>query len=537
MSGQGDHIRGPYPHHPNEDALDKARLRPSTLSPALLKILSGLHAGAEMELGAGDWVLGSGEESDLIITDAGVAPRHVLLRIMANGEYALTPQDDSVWVAGASVAPVGQPLPPFAVFSVGGVHMALGHATDAWPALCLPSPVEPPSSGKETARFSSEAATIPEKTVSRPGAGDDRTGGRDIACRDTSTLVGSNFVGGETSNKVHVTDRLSGMRRNLPRLALLFLALLLLMGLLLDFTSLGLFFSVAERDAKTLASNLQTLGFSKVSVSVLDDKRLLARGVVENNARLNALAEYVENHKLPLSLQVISLEDLSLALEAQSRRADAAIRVSRFGASIGIHGYSYDMEAFHDLFSEEQDMLDQASASAALRISVRTWPEAKEELERLLNARNFAGRYALTPDRFHIRLRLQSLTPDELRHVHSLMREVNDYFGVENVLVVERWSQSEPQGKAESSRPPEPLSASVPPALFPASAPRVESCGDLALTGEGAELAVLYHGSVYRAGAKLPGNLHIRVITPAYVVLQEGSTLTRICNAVEMAKE
>jgi hypothetical protein len=249
----------------------------------------------------------------------------------------------------------------------------------------------------------------------------------------------------------------------------------------------------------------------------------------------------VENHKPPPDLQVISLEDLSLALEAQSRRADAAIRVSRFGASIGIYGYSYDLKTFQELFRAEQDMLDQASASASLRISVRTWPEAKEELERLLNTRNFAGRYALTPDSFHIGLRLQSLTLDELRDVHSLMREVNDYFGTENVLVVESWPQPEAPARAGAMRTINPPRVPAPPAapqpLFPASAPQVGSCADMALTGEGADLAVLFYGRAYRAGARLPGNLQIRVITPAYVVFQEGSTLTRICNSVEMAKE
>ncbi|MDR2161741.1 MAG: FHA domain-containing protein [Desulfovibrio sp.] len=287
MSGQGNYTGEPYSQHPNEDAPGKARTRPSTLSPALLKILSGLHAGVEMELGAGDWILGSGEESDLLVTDAGVAPRHVLLRIAADGEYALTPRDGAVWVAGAAVTPAGQSLPPFAVFSLGGVHMALGHASEPWPALPFPSPVDFPPGGKETARLSPEAATIPENTVfrsdfpARPGAGDDTAGGRDIACRDTSNLIGSNLVGAKTSNQVHGTARWSGARRYLPRLALLFPALLLLLGLLLDFAGFSLFFSVAERDAKALTSSLQMLGFGKVSVSVLEGKRLLARGVVE----------------------------------------------------------------------------------------------------------------------------------------------------------------------------------------------------------------------------------------------------------------
>jgi type III secretion system YscD/HrpQ family protein len=536
----------------NNSVSDSAK---SEQTPVLLKILSGLHDGTAMELVPGDWLIGSDEESDLILTDAGMQPRHALLRVTEQGECGITPQNGSVQERGknAEVAPVppeGKALPAFTVLELGGVLLALGPAAGVWPDLRAPAPENniadntegPAASEAAPKKNEAEAKSSAEPTHFLPRG----------AVPTASNSVGGNLVGGRPSNKV------GGQRKWKPwRVAAGLFCLLLLLGLLLDFTKFGILFDPLEREAGSLASELQRQGFGKVSVNITEERGLLVQGLVESNQRLEALARQAEKYSPAPGLRVVSLEDLLAALKAQAKRQDAPLRIVKSGGSIGISGYVYDLDEFKELFKEEQAALDLLASKAALRVSLRTWDSAREEVARSLAAHNFAGRYALAPDLFHIALRVQALSAVELQEMQSVIQEVNDYFGVENVLLLEPWSQQQEQPKTPETAEQVPVE-SIPqveqaaprivrvlkaPQRFtlPANAapltPLVRGCADLAFTGEGSDTAILFNGNVYQTGAILPGGLRLRVITPAFVALQEGAALTRICNATEMAKE
>ena len=71
----------------------------------VLRVVSGLHAGAERELAGGEMILiGSGDDCDMVLADAGVAARHALLSFV-NGRFSLRALDAPLHVATAAGTP------------------------------------------------------------------------------------------------------------------------------------------------------------------------------------------------------------------------------------------------------------------------------------------------------------------------------------------------------------------------------------------------------------------------------------------------
>src|SRR5690554_658129 len=103
----------------------------------VLRVVSGLHAGAERELAGGEMILiGSGDDCDMVLADAGVAARHALLSFV-NGRFSLRALDAPLHVATAMVHP-GDPVELDRVqrVSIGEAAIAFGAADDAgWERL------------------------------------------------------------------------------------------------------------------------------------------------------------------------------------------------------------------------------------------------------------------------------------------------------------------------------------------------------------------------------------------------------------------
>ena len=53
---------------------------------AVLRIFSGLHIGAEIELTEGVYVIGTDDSCDLILSDSSLKARHAALRVSVSGE-------------------------------------------------------------------------------------------------------------------------------------------------------------------------------------------------------------------------------------------------------------------------------------------------------------------------------------------------------------------------------------------------------------------------------------------------------------------
>ena len=105
----------------------------------MMRVLTGVHSGAEALLSDDEAVLGRAEDCDFVFDDPAFCDRHIVLRADAGGlvlrvlDTATPVQMDGRDVEGE----VG--LEPYQVVSIGGVSLAVGPADEAWPAIELPT--------------------------------------------------------------------------------------------------------------------------------------------------------------------------------------------------------------------------------------------------------------------------------------------------------------------------------------------------------------------------------------------------------------
>lgn len=97
-----------------------------------LKICSGLHRGADIELADGVWVFGRDDSADIILADEGLMRRHAALAVSEDGVRFEKLDGDILDAAGKPVA--GGALAAGELWRMGGVLMAWGPA-DAPPSF------------------------------------------------------------------------------------------------------------------------------------------------------------------------------------------------------------------------------------------------------------------------------------------------------------------------------------------------------------------------------------------------------------------
>lgn len=90
----------------------------------ILKILSGINAGASVRLKVGNIVIGRSMNSDIILHDDSIADQHIRLQIRSDG-ITLYPLAQPVFIGDAEAGTDGTPLPPFQSVRVGNVEFMI----------------------------------------------------------------------------------------------------------------------------------------------------------------------------------------------------------------------------------------------------------------------------------------------------------------------------------------------------------------------------------------------------------------------------
>ena len=146
-----------------------------------MKILAGVHAGAEVTLSDEEATLGSDDTCDLVLEDADLAGRHI--RLHAGSDVRITVLDGSgpVRVDGRLVEGSVE-LAPYQVVSVGGLALAVGPSDEDWPPIDLPAGPGLESSSAHDDAPAREGATgglVEESpaTEERPAADKGESGG------------------------------------------------------------------------------------------------------------------------------------------------------------------------------------------------------------------------------------------------------------------------------------------------------------------------------------------------------------------------
>lgn len=183
----------------------------------VLRIFSGLHLGAEIELAPGTYVIGTDDSCDIILSDASLASRHAALRIVEEGgEVSVHAQSlDGTVTLGDKPAGEDLPLPTASPFRLGMVTAAWSRPSETaenWiavenslraivsPAKGTPSPAAQPSTAADAP--ASVDMPFPAERPQPSGAGkEDRTAdvpatrrcgaGRVLAAAAAIALVGA----------------------------------------------------------------------------------------------------------------------------------------------------------------------------------------------------------------------------------------------------------------------------------------------------------------------------------------------------------
>ncbi|MDR0742548.1 MAG: type III secretion system inner membrane ring subunit SctD [Puniceicoccales bacterium] len=114
-------------------------------SEFLLKILSGNHQGAETVFGYETVVVGSSNNSDVVLSDSFIEPRHMEITFSAEG-IKLKPLNSKVFVDGKLVKDETVTVEEFQFITIGSTHMVIGPANQTWPAI---SAADAPQLGQE----------------------------------------------------------------------------------------------------------------------------------------------------------------------------------------------------------------------------------------------------------------------------------------------------------------------------------------------------------------------------------------------------
>lgn len=135
----------------------------------VLKILSGPHLGAEAALKEGvDYVLGSGQDSDLTLADTTMAEKHFSVRVNQD-KITFKPLDGQVFQDGLIMPPGENNVTPYTLLKAGNTRFSLGAEDGPWPDpakleskrvaspfLSLDSDIEPPSAVSEVPQVQPE---------------------------------------------------------------------------------------------------------------------------------------------------------------------------------------------------------------------------------------------------------------------------------------------------------------------------------------------------------------------------------------------
>lgn len=106
----------------------------------MLRVLAGPNAGAEMRLSAGEWLIGTATEADILLAEPVLAPQHVRL-VVEPGGVRVTALAPGTTLQGAEL-PVGEAMPFLerTALAIGSSVLAFGPPGASWTLQDVPSP-------------------------------------------------------------------------------------------------------------------------------------------------------------------------------------------------------------------------------------------------------------------------------------------------------------------------------------------------------------------------------------------------------------
>ena len=375
----------------------------------VLKVLTGPHVGSEAALPCGVYLLGRGENCDIILHDNSLAEQHFQLSLDADKiALSILAEDHPCYIDDEEVDSDSVEIKPYQVISTGTFFFTLGPAQEAWP------PIELLGAGRN---FKQAEDKSTEETPN-----DDNPQPPSSSSLSPISMIWPRLWG--TNHRINRVYLSVGI-------ALIGIALSLLL--------------VALTTADIPGENLETqsveinqiiedyvVDATLITDSVDGEKVLHIHGYTDTDARREAFMEALGKAKITAQTQIYSSERLQLAvsvilsqlLNPETDKVEVSA-VSGFSGKVRLSGYVSQSKAWERAL----DMIkNDVQGLQGYDSQVRTMDDAVQELKQMLADQGFADQVDIDIDDHTIYLIWEELSDDEQQRLTALSNEFRKKF-------------------------------------------------------------------------------------------------------------
>ncbi|MBP3730849.1 MAG: type III secretion system inner membrane ring subunit SctD [Mailhella sp.] len=278
------------------------------MAGVVLRIFSGLHIGAEVELCEGTYVVGADDSCDIILADQALSGRHAVLHVHASSgqpSVEAAPLDGVLLLDGAQQAGTVS-IPPAHPFQLSTVHLAW-RASESEPAaqwdsvrsiLTSDSSAPPPQNGSPHQENS-------EQTVPAADAGKAASAGQDASPSSDNVY---------TENAEEIIELAPEMRISFfsRLLKWFFAAMAFLLALLLSFSWND---EPGETHKKIVERLLKEAGYDKLAV-IEQKEGVTVSGRIASDRERGRLLRLAQHLQFPVYLALSVRSDAADAVKA-----------------------------------------------------------------------------------------------------------------------------------------------------------------------------------------------------------------------------
>ncbi len=438
----------------------------------ILRILSGVHKDAKIELSPGDWEIGSDALCDILLND--VARHQATLKVYDDTKIMLIPKQEAEivdnYIQGQLVPAEGVEVALYTCISFGQVHAALGAAEiNQWPSISIPTmqEMENHSNTIETAEnIANEQVSNQSQTLSLNG--------------DNLTINTKNGLKAKSIAQ---------------RILLFFLLIALCVGGISSLTGP----SKAELQRQDIEAVLNSLDALDLTIKEDNDFVWHVSGGVKDSQIQEQLEQALKGLPFEVKTEFISLADIAQSLETRIKAEGSLLRVQVLSSGLSIAGYIYDDKNLQSLLAPMQDALDKINFNK----NITYYNKIKDNLQASLAALGLQSVIHLTPGPYAILIENSALSPEQKKNLGIFVQEV-----VGMTRGVMPFVKPKPVQTSNSS---EPKSLNQTHAVQ-----EKEFCSSLEIGSQGSKMYVIYQDNHYNQGARLPNGFVVQEVRETY---------------------